>query len=186
MLVQLQTALLFWQREFFFLQYRLSSSLEPLDQRVVFVIQNRRARSLPGGWRRRGIKIASGTTPKARSGWVRIQDFMWRTHPGTGRLRDISLLLTGRNINDSGLHPHRQAGGVQPTVIYPVMGHHGPGGSKTFPCVAVGEDEILGAGGDGHPDAVPFRKQLDSLVVRIFRQTISPSCKNSDRAKPLR
>ena len=26
----------------------------------------------------------------------------------------------------------------------------------------------------------PFRKQLDNLVVRIFRQTISPSCKNSD------
>ena len=31
------------------------------------------------------------------------------------------------------------------------LGHHGPGGSKTFPGVAVGEDEILGAGGDSHP-----------------------------------
>ena len=64
-----------------------------------------------------------------------------------------SLPLTGRAIR-LGFHPHRQAGGVQPTVVYPVMGHHGPGGSKTFPGVAVGEDEILGAGGDSHPDAV--------------------------------
>ena len=66
-----------------------------------------------------------------------------------------SLPLTGRAIS-LGFHPHRQAGGVQPTVVYPVMGHHGPGGSKTFPGVAVGEDEILGAGGDSHPDAMAF------------------------------
>ena len=50
-----------------------------------------------------------------------------------------SLPLTGRAIS-LGFHPHRQAGGVQPTVVYPVMGYHGPGGSKTFPGVAVGED----------------------------------------------
>ena len=50
-----------------------------------------------------------------------------------------SLPLTGRAIHSLGFHPHRQAGGVQPTVVYPVMGHHGPGGSKTFPGVAVGQ-----------------------------------------------
>ena len=73
-----------------------------------------------------------------------------------------SLPLTGRAIR-LGFHPHRQAGGVQPTVVYPVMGHHGPGGSKTFPGVAVGEDEILGAGGDGHPDAVAFPEAIGQL-----------------------
>ena len=36
-------------------------------------------RPVPPGGPQRGIKIASGTTPKARSGWVRIQDFIW--HP---------------------------------------------------------------------------------------------------------
>ena len=73
-----------------------------------------------------------------------------------------SLPLTGRAIS-LGFHPHRQAGGVQPTVVYPVMGHHGPGGSKTFPGVAVGEDEILGAGGDSHPDAVAFPEAVGQL-----------------------
>ena len=73
-----------------------------------------------------------------------------------------SLTLTGRAIR-LGFHPHRQAGGVQPTVVYPVMGHHGPGGSKTFPGVAVGEDEILGAGGDSHPDAVAFPEAIGQL-----------------------
>ena len=33
-----------------------------------------------------------------------------------------SLPLTGKAIR-LGFHPHRQAGGVQPTVVYPVMGH---------------------------------------------------------------
>ena len=52
---------------------------------------------------------------------------------------------------------------MQSTVVYPVMGHHGPGGSKTFPGVAVGEDEILGAGGDSHPDAVAFPEAIGQL-----------------------
>ena len=73
-----------------------------------------------------------------------------------------SLPLTGMAIR-LGLHPHRQAGGVQPTVVYPVMGHHDPGGSKTFPGVAVGEDEILGAGGDSHPDAMAFPEAIGQL-----------------------
>ena len=84
-------------------------------------------------------------------------------HPGTGRLGDISLPLTGRSINGSRLHPHRQAGGVQPAVVYPVVGHHGPGRSIAFPGVTVGEDEILGAGGDGHPDAVAFPEAVGQL-----------------------
>ena len=74
-----------------------------------------------------------------------------------------SLPLTGRAFHSLGFHPHRQAGGVQPTVVYPVMGHHGPGGSKTFPGVAVGEDEILGARGDSHPDAVAFPEAIGQL-----------------------
>ena len=114
----------------------------------------------PSGRQRHGIKIAPGTTSRALSGSVRIQDFMWRTQPGAGCLGDISLPLTGRAIHSLGFHPHRQAGGVQPTVVYPVMGHHCPGGSKTFPGVAVGEDEILGARGDSHPDAVAFPEAI--------------------------
>lgn len=109
------------------------------------------------------IKIAPGATSRALSGSVRIQDFMWRTQPGAGCLGDISLPLTGRAIHSLGFHPHRQAGGVHPTVVYPVMGHHGPGGSKTFPGVAVGEDEILGARGDSHPDAVAFPEAIGQL-----------------------
>ena len=56
----------------------------------------------PSGRQRRGIKIAPGTTSRALSGSVQIQDFMWRTQPGAGCLGDISLPLTGRAIHSLG------------------------------------------------------------------------------------
>ena len=56
----------------------------------------------PSGRQRSGIKIAPGTTSRALSGSVRIQDFMWRTQPGAGCLGDISLPLTGRAIHSLG------------------------------------------------------------------------------------
>ena len=56
----------------------------------------------PSGRQQRGIKIAPGTTSRALSGSVRIQDFMWRTQPGAGCLGDISLPLTGRAIHSLG------------------------------------------------------------------------------------
>ena len=156
--MQLQTALLFWQREFF-------SAVSA----IVFFGTTRRANgfhftkpsrpALPGG---SGVvsKLHQEQRPGLCLNRYGFRILCGAPNPEQVAWGDISLPLTGRAIHSLGFHPHRQAGGVQPTVVYPVMGHHSPGGSKTFPGVAVGEDEILGARGDSHPDAVAFPEAI--------------------------